>query len=123
MFSLFMGLGRIPTMIIAGMAIITAFYGWLLIHDHNLKNEIIAEFNHQQEELLAEKQREFSRQMEELQKRNDVLISEARNKNNEVDSKLTVIDQQINTDDKTSEAPKYYKELMKQLNKNFGEKK
>ena len=123
MFSLFMGLGRIPTMIIAGMAIITAFYGWLLIHDHNLKNEIIAEFNQQQEELLAEKQREFSRQMEELQKRNDVLISEARNKNNEVDSKLTVIDQQINTDDKTSEAPKYYKELMKQLNKNFGEKK
>ena len=123
MFSLFMGLGRIPTMIIAGMAIITAFYGWLLIHDHNLKNEIIAEFNHQQEELLAEKQREFSRQMEELQKRNDVLISEARNKNNEVDSKLTVIDQQINTDDKTSEAPKYYKELMKQLNKNFGDKK
>lgn len=123
MFSLFLGLGRIPTMIIAGMALIAAFYGWLLVHDHNLRNEIIAEFNQQQEQILAEKQKEFLSQMQELQKRNDSLISEARQKESEMISKLTQIEEQINTNDKTSEAPKYYMELMKQLNKNFGDKK
>lgn len=123
MFSLFLGLGRIPTMIIAGMTLIAAFYGWLLVHDHNLRNEIITEFNQQQEQILAEKQREFSLQMQELQKRNDSLISEARQKESEMVSKLTQIEEQINTNDKTTEAPKYYMELMKQLNKNFGDKK
>ena len=123
MFGLLMGLGRIPTMIIAGMALIAAFYGWLLVHDHNLRNEIIAEFNQQQEQILAEKQREFALQMQEMQKKNDTLLSEFRKKESEVDTKISVIEGQINTGDKTSEAPKYYKELMRQLDKNFGEKK
>ena len=123
MFSLFMGLGRIPTMIIAGMALIAAFYGWLMVHDHNLKNEIIAEFNQQQEQILAEKQREFLSQMQEMQKQNDTLLSKMKEKETEVVSKMTQIEEQINTNDKTNEAPKYYMELMKQLNRNFGEKK
>jgi cell division protein FtsN len=123
MFSFFLGLGRIPMMIIAGMAIISAFYGWLLVHDHNLKNEIIAEFNQQQEQILAEKQKEFLSQMQELQKRNDALLLSAREQNTQVDNKMVEIERQINTGDRSSEAPKYFKELMIQLDKNFGEKK
>ena len=123
MFSLFMGLGRIPTMIIAGMAIITAFYGWLLIHDHNLKNEIIAEFNQQQEELLAEKQKEFALQLEELRKQNSILISQVKDKEIVIEKEIITIEKEIDTKDKTNEAPLYYKQLMEKMQKNFGDKK
>lgn len=123
MFSLFMGLGRIPTMIIGIIAAISMFYGWLLVHDHNLREEVITEFNRQQEQLLADKQREFMQQMEALQKQNDLLAKQAKEKEVIVETKIVEIDKQINTSDKTSEAPLYYKELMKQLQKNFGDKK
>ena len=67
MISFFLGLGRIPMMIIGFMAVVSAFYGWLLVHDHDLRNEIIAEFNQQQEQLLQEKQNEFALKLQELQ--------------------------------------------------------
>ena len=123
MISFFLGLGRIPMMIVGVMLAISAFYGWLLVHDHNLRNEIIAEFNQQQEELIAEKQKEFAFQLEELQKQNFILFSKSKEKEIVIEREIITIEKEIDTKDKTSDAPLYYKQLMEKMQKNFGEKK
>ena len=123
MIGLFMGLGRIPMMIMAGMAIISAFFGWLMVHDHNLRNEIITEFNQQQEELLAEKQKEFASKLEELQKQNDILVLKSREKEVVYETQIVTIEKEIQAKDKTDEAPEYYKQLLKQMQKTYGDKK
>jgi transcriptional regulator of met regulon len=123
MIGFFLGLGRIPMMIVAGMALISAFYGWLLVHDHNLRNEIIAEFNQQQEDLLREKERIFVSQLQELQKQNDILVSQARDKEVIYETQVITIEKEVQTKDKTDEAPEYYKQLLKQMQKTYGEKK
>ena len=123
MIGFFLGLGRIPTMIIAGMAIVSAFYGWLLVHDHNLRVEIIAEFNQQQEDLLREKEKQFMSQIQELQKQNDILVSQARDKEVVYETQVVTIEKEVQTKDKGNEAPEYYKQLLKQMQKTFGEKK
>ena len=123
MISFFLGLGRIPMMIIGFMAVVSAFYGWLLVHDHDLRNEIIAEFNQQQEQLLQEKQNEFALKLEELQKQNSALVSQSKDKEIVIQTEIITIEKEIDTKDKTSDAPLYYKQLMEKMQKNFGEKK
>jgi hypothetical protein len=123
MISFFLGLGRIPMMIIGLMAAVSAFYGWLLVHDHDLRNEIIAEFNQQQEQLLQEKQNEFALKLEELQKQNFALVSQTKDKEIVIQTEIITIEKEIDTKDKTSDAPLYYKQLMEKMQKNFGEKK
>lgn len=123
MISFFLGLGRIPMMIIGFMAVVSAFYGWLLVHDHDLRNEIIAEFNQQQEQLLQEKQNEFALKLEELQKQNSALVSQTKDKEIVIQTEIITIEKEIDTKDKTSDAPLYYKQLMEKMQKNFGEKK
>ena len=123
MFGLITGLGRIPMMIIGLMAAVSAFYGWLLVHDHDLRNEIIAEFNQQQEQLLQEKQNEFALKLEELQKQNSALVSQTKDKEIVIQTEIITIEKEIDTKDKTSDAPLYYKQLMEKMQKNFGEKR
>lgn len=123
MISFFLGLGRIPMMIIGFMAVVSAFYGWLLVHDHDLRNEIIAEFNQQQEQLLQEKQNEFALKLQELQKQNSILISQTKDKEIVIQTEIITIEKEIDTKDKTSDAPLYYKQLMEKMQKNFGEKR
>ena len=123
MISFFLGLGRIPMMIIGFMAVVSAFYGWLLVHDHDLRNEIIAEFNQQQDQLLQEKQNEFALKLQELQKQNSILISQTKDKEIVIQTEIITIEKEIDTKDKTSDAPLYYKQLMEKMQKNFGEKK
>ena len=123
MIGFFLGLGRIPMMIMAGMAIVSAFFGWLMVHDHNLRNEIITEFNQKQEELLLEKQLEFTKKMHELQKVNDTLVSQTKEKEIVIETQIVTIEKETDTKDKSNEAPEYYKQLMKSMQKNFGDKK
>lgn len=123
MISFFLGLGRIPMMIIGFMAVVSAFYGWLLVHDHDLRNEIIVEFNQQQEQLLQEKQNEFALKLEELQKQNSALVSQTKDKEIIIQTEIITIEKEIDTKDKTSDAPLYYKQLMEKMQKNFGEKR
>lgn len=123
MISFFLGLGRIPMMIVGVMLAISAFYGWLLVHDHDLRNEIIAEFNQQQEQLLQEKQNEFALKLEELQKQNSALVSQSKDKEIVIQTEIITIEKEIDTKDKTSDAPLYYKQLMEKMQKNFGEKR
>ena len=105
------------------MLLISTFYGWLLVHDHDLKNEIISEFNQKQEELLREKESIFVSQLQELQKQNDILVLKSKEKEVIYETQIITIEKEIQTKDKNDEAPEYYKQLLKQMQKTYGDKR
>jgi predicted metal-dependent hydrolase len=123
MFSLINSIGRIPLMIAALGMLILSFFGWLAIHDHNLREEIIAEFNQKQEELLREKQEEFQKQINELNQINLDLMSKSKEKEIVIEREVITIEKEIASKDKGNAAPDYYKELFKKMQKSFGENK
>ena len=123
MFSLIDGIGRIPLIIAAIGMLILSFFGWLAIHDHNIREEVIAEFNQKQEELLREKQEEFQKQINELNQINLDLMSKSKEKEIDLERKAVTIEKEIVAKDKSSVAPDYYKELFNKMQKSFGENK
>lgn len=120
MFSMF---GRLPLIIFGTVFLIGAFWTWLAVHDHNLRVQIIAEFNAQQEQLLAEKKAEFDRQLKELQDKTVVLRKEIDDKNNSVNTIATEIETSMSkAKDANDNAAPYLKEVVTKLQKSFGEK-
>ena len=120
MFSMF---GRLPLIIFGIVFVIGSFWTWLAVHDHNLRIEIIAEFNAQQEQLLIEKKAEFDKQMAELKSKSEDLKKEIDEKNNSVTAITTEIETSMSkSKDATNEAAPYLKEVVTKLQKSFGEK-
>ena len=120
MFSMF---GRLPLIIFGIIFVIGSFWTWLAVHDHNLRIEIIAEFNAAQEQLLVEKKAEFDKQMAELKSKSEDLKKEMDEKNNSVNTITTEIETSMSkSKDATNEAAPYLKEVVTKLQKSFGEK-
>ena len=120
MFSMF---GRLPLIIFGIIFVIGSFWTWLAVHDHNLRIEIIAEFNAQQEQLLIEKKAEFDKQMAELKSKSEDLKKEIDEKNNSVTTITTEIETSMSkSKDASNEAAPYLKEVVTKLQKSFGEK-
>lgn len=115
--------GRLPLIIFGIIFFIGTFWTWLAVHDHNLRIEIIAEFNAKQEELLAEKKAEFEKQMKYLQDKTIVLKKEIDEKNASLDTVASEIEKNMKTvKDANNEAAPYLKEIITKMQKSFGEK-
>lgn len=114
--------GRLPIILFGIVFAIGVFWTWLAVHDHNLRIEIIAEFNAAQEQLLAEKKAEFDSQMKELQTKSEDLKKEVNEKNASLDNITSEIDKNMKSKDASSEAAPYLKEIVTKLQKSFGEK-
>jgi uncharacterized protein YlxW (UPF0749 family) len=115
--------GRLPLILFGIIFFIGTFWTWLAVHDHNLRIEIIAEFNAAQEQLLAEKKAEFDKQMAELKSKSEDLKKEMDEKNNSVNTIATEIETSMSkSKDATNEAAPYLKEVVTKLQKSFGEK-
>jgi hypothetical protein len=117
------GFGKLP-MIIGGITLVIAsFWTWLAVHDHNLRNEVIAEFNLAQERLLAEKKEEFDRQVKELQDKSENMRKIIETKNTELETLVTEIERGMTSKDGKNAASPYLKEIVGKMQKSFGEKK
>ena len=115
--------GRLPLIIFGIIFFIGTFWTWLAVHDHNLRVEIIAEFNAQQEQLLAEKKAEFEKQMKDLQNKTSVLQKEVDDKNASIGTMITEIESSASKmKDAGDNATPYLKEIIKNMQKSFGEK-
>ena len=115
--------GRLPLIIFGIIFFIGTFWTWLAVHDHNLRVEIIAEFNSQQEQLLAEKKAEFEKQMKDLQDKTSVLRKEIDDKNTSIGTMITEIESSASKmKDAGDNATPYLKEIIKNMQKSFGEK-
>lgn len=117
------GFGRLP-MIIGGITLAAgAFWTWLAVHDHNLKNEVITEFNLAQERLLADKKAEFDRQIKELEDKSETFRKQIETKNLELENLVTEIERGMTSKDGKNPAAPYLKEIVGKMQKSFGEKK
>jgi hypothetical protein len=117
------GFGRLPMIIGGVMLAIGAFWTWLAVHDHNLKNEVIAEFNLAQERLLAEKKAEFDRQLKQLENTSDDLRKIIETKDAELGNIISEIERGITSKDGKNPAAPYLKEVVGKMQKSFGDKK
>ena len=115
--------GRLPLIIFGVIFFIGTFWTWLAVHDHNLRIEIIAEFNAAQEQLLAEKKAEFDNQVKELQDKTIVLKKEVDAKNASLDTIASEIENTMGkSKDANNAAAPYLKEIITKMQKSFGEK-
>ncbi len=111
--------------LIAGgiMLAIGSFYTWLKVHDYNIREEAIAEFNIAQEKLLEEKKAEYERKMQELQVEAAKLRDDIKKKEQDLQSTIAEIEKGIEAKGGNRPAPKYIREVVDKMQKNFGEKK
>lgn len=120
MFSMF---SRLPLIILGGLFVIGVCCTWLSVHDHNLRNLIIAEFNSSQEKLLEEKKAEFERQLKSLEDTTVGLKKEVDEKNASLETLASEIEKNMKTaKDANNSAAPYLKEIVTKMQKTFGEK-
>lgn len=122
---LLLGPYKIPAIIGGVMLAVSAFFGWLWVHDHNIREQAVLEFNQAQEELLKQKQAEFEKQKQELIDQANKLRADASQKQQQLDNLNSEIETIIKSkvkgaDDKAHE---YFKEVVKQLQRKYGENK
>jgi len=122
LFNIVGGFGKLPMIIGGVMLAVASFWTWLSVHDYNLKNQIIAEFNEAQEKLLAEKKAEFDRQVKEIQDKSDGLRKELDDKNAAIDTMVHDIETNMTSKDGGKPAAPYLKEIVGKMQKSFGEK-
>ena len=73
--------------------------------------------------LVTKPYGEVFKLLEELQKQNSALVSQTKDKEIIIQTEIITIEKEIDTKDKTSEAPLYYKQLMEKMQKNLGVKR
>lgn len=121
--SLAAGPYKIPAMIGAAMFIVSSFFVWLKVHDYNIRQEVIAEFNEQQEKILAEKKAEYEANLQKISQEADRLRAETSAKNQKIEQLTTEIEKDISSKDADDKAPDYLRQVIDKMNKNFGEKR
>ena len=116
---------KLPAMIAGVMLAISTFFGWLWVHDHNIREEAVKEFNLAQEKLLAEKEAEFAKQKQELLDQATKLRQDATAKQQQIETMNSEIEILIKTKVQGAEdkAHEYFKEVVKQLQRKYGENK
>ena len=122
LFNIAGGAYKIPMLVGVFMVAIASFWTWLAVHDHNIRNEVIKEFNQAQEQLLAEKQAEFDQHVINLGKEAETLRKEIENKNQNLQALTDDIEKSIVAIDGNNLAPKYLREVVSKLNNNFSGK-
>jgi len=114
-------ISTIITLVVLGSA---AFFGWLKIHDYNIWEEATLVFNQAQEQLTKQKQEEFVQKTEVIND-NASRIREAIAKHEQdMNDVSNGIEKQAITEYKgTEQSSKYLKNIIYQLDQNYGVKK
>jgi len=121
--SLFFGskVGMIISALVIGSI---AFFSWLAVHDNEVWNRATEVFNKMQEELVQKKEEEFVEKTEVIND-NAARIREtiARRDEQMIEISSGIEKQAITEHKGTEQASKYLKNIIYQLDQNYGEKK
>lgn len=121
---LFVGGSSLPWIIGGIMLLLASGFTWLKIHDYNVWEEATNAFNQAQEQLTQKKQEEFVQKTEVIND-NAARIREAIDKHEQDMNDISNgIEKQAITEHKgTEQASKYLKNIIYQLDQNYGAKK
>lgn len=123
---------RIGQFIGAAIVLSGIFFSWLAVHDHNLWNEATDKFNTMQQELLGQKQEEFKQKTEIITDNATRIKAILAEREAEAKKQLEEIEKKADEETKpktptstpvSDDASPYLKSIVKQLDVTYGEKK
>jgi TRAP-type C4-dicarboxylate transport system substrate-binding protein len=122
-FNIITGPQRLAMIVGGAMFVVASFWTWLKVHDHNVREEAIAEFNQAQQDLFNQRQAEYDKQLLALQQEAIRLREDLAKREKQVQDIVTDIERTIEAKGGNRPAPKYLREVVDKMQKNFGEKK
>ena len=123
-FRLFTAGSSLPWIIGGVMLAITTGYTWLKIHDYNIWEEATLAFNQAQEQLTQQKQEEFVQKTEVINDNAARIRETIARREDQMNEISSGIEKQAITEHKGIEqASKYLKNIIYQLDQNYGAKK
>lgn len=123
-FRLFTMGSSLPWMIGGVVALISAFFIWLAIHDNEVWNRATEAFNKMQQELVQKKEEEFVEKTEIINDNAARIRETIARREEQMNDISSGIEKQAITEHKgTEQASKYLKNIIYQLDQNYGEKK
>ena len=123
-FRLFTAGSSLPWMIGGVVALISAFFIWLAIHDNEVWNRATEAFNKMQQELVQKKEEEFVEKTEIINDNAARIRETIARREEQMNDISSGIEKQAITEHKgTEQASKYLKNIIYQLDQNYGVKK
>ena len=123
-FRLFTAGSSLPWIIGGVMLAITTGYTWLKIHEYNIWEEATLAFNQAQEQLTQQKQEEFVQKTEVINDNAARIRETIARREDQMNEISSGIEKQAITEHKgTEQASKYLKNIIYQLDQNYGAKK
>ena len=123
-FRLFTAGSSLPWIIGGVMLAITTGYTWLKIHDYNIWEQATLAFNQAQEQLTQQKQEEFVQKTEVINDNAARIRETIARREDQMNERSSGIEKQAITEHKgTEQASKYLKNIIYQLDQNYGAKK
>lgn len=109
----------------AGIAalVITSFFGWLWVHDNEIRKKTLAEFNAKQEEIYKQRNEQYNMQIAALRYNSEQLKQKLDKSEAENDKILQqIMDDAGNVGGGKDPAPIYLKSIVNGLDKQYGVK-
>jgi hypothetical protein len=123
-FRLFTAGSSLPWIIGGVMLAVTTGYAWLKIHDYNIWEQATLAFNQAQEQLTQQKQEEFVQKTEVINDNAARIRETIARREDQMNEISSGIEKQAITEHKgTEQASKYLKNIIYQLDQNYGAKK
>lgn len=123
MFGLLNLLGPYKWPVIIGVILvaITALWAAIAVHDYNIRQQALAEFNKQQLEQVIADQKRYMEQLKEINETQKAIAKSLREKNDDLNAKIDDIQKelQIKAAGANNQSSEYLKETVKQLGR-FG---
>jgi|APGre2960657468_1045069.scaffolds.fasta_scaffold290588_2 hypothetical protein len=123
-FRLFTAGSSLPWIIGGVMLAVTTGYAWLKIHEYNIWEQATLAFNQAQEQLTQQKQEEFVQKTEVINDNAARIRETIARREDQMNEISSGIEKQAITEHKgTEQASKYLKNIIYQLDQNYGAKK
>jgi len=123
-FRLFTAGSSLPWIIGGIVALIATFFTWLALHDNAVWNRATEAFNQMQQQLVEQKKEEFVEKTEIINDNAARIRETIARREEQMNDISSGIEKQAITEHKgTEQASKYLKNIIYQLNQNYGEKK
>lgn len=95
---------------------------YVLMWKHSIRQQALLEFNNKQLEQIIKDQQEFMAKMKELSKNQEIVLEDLKKKNEELSTKLSDIDNYLNTEETKPENNGQSSTVLKNTFKGLGAK-
>jgi len=113
--------GGLPSVIAFVMFASAAGFTWLKVHDYNIKEAVIQQFNQQQEQLVEQKEQQFKQQTDVINDNASRIRDEIAKSQQQEQAKIETIEKQASTEVKKDiDSSPYLKSIIKQLSQLYG---